>query len=80
MPTNTDFKLIKEKKLDKNTNLKVTRNIMSSRIFVEFSCVEPKVTLQKNFEDSYDGKKRSEEFSKSIKNTEQLLEYFGLKK
>ena len=80
MTTNSDFKLIKEKKIDKEITLKVTQNLMSGRIFVEFSSNEPKIFLQKNFPDTMDGKKNSEEFSKSIKNTNQLREYFGLKK
>ena len=80
MPTNTDFKLIREKQLDKDTTLKVTKNLMSGRIFVEFKNMEWKILLQKNFQDSYDGKLKSENFAKSIKNTQQLLEYFGIKK
>lgn len=80
MPVNGDFKLIKEKKLDKNTTLKISQNLMSGRIFVEFASSDPKVTLQKNFQDSLTGKKESEKFSKSIKNTKQLREYFGIKK
>lgn len=79
MAANPDFKLIKEKNLDKETVLKVTKNIMSGRIFVEFACSSPRIVLQKNYQDNLDGKKKSEEFSKSIKNTEQLKEYFGLK-
>ena len=80
MPTNTDFKLIREKQLDKDTTLRVTKNLMSGRIFVEFKNMEWKILLQKNFQDSYDGKLKSENFAKSIKNTQQLLEYFGIKK
>lgn len=80
MTTSTDFKLLKEKKLDKNTSLKIKKNLMSGRIFVEFISLEPRLTLQKNFEDSLHGKQESEEFSKSIRNTEQLLKYFGLNK
>ncbi len=80
MSTNSDFKLIKEKKLDEETTLKITKNRMSGRIFVEFNCINPKIVLQKNFQDSLNGKQESEEFSKSIKNTEQLREYFGIKK
>jgi hypothetical protein len=80
MSTNTDFKLLKEKKLDKETTLKVTKNLMSGRIFVEFASVNNRLTLQKNFQDSLDGKMKSEEFAKSIKNTEQLRSYFGIKK
>ncbi len=78
MSTNSDFKLLKEKKLDKVTTLKVTKNIMSGRIFVEFTSIEPRIILQKNFPDSWDGKKKSEEFAKSIGSTEELREYFGI--
>jgi hypothetical protein len=80
MAVNTDFKLLKEKKLDKGTTLKVSKNLMSGRIFVEFVSKDPNITLQKNFQDSLDGKAKSEEFAKSIKSTDQLKEYFGLKK
>jgi hypothetical protein len=74
-----DFKLLKEKKLDKDTTLKVTQNLMSGRIFVEFSSANRKFVLQKNFQDTRSGKKESEEFSKSIRSTDQLKEYFGIK-
>jgi len=76
----SDFKTIKEKKIDKQTTLKVTKNLMSGRIFVEFVSKENNILLQKNFQDSFDGKKKSEEFAKSINSTEELKEYFGLKK
>ena len=79
MPANSDFRLVKEKTLDGGTTAKITQNLMSGRIFVEFNSIEPKLTLQKNFQDSRDGKKRSEEFFKSIKSTDQLKEYFGRK-
>ena len=80
MTINADFKLIKQKDLDQGTTLTITKNLMSGRIFVEFASVSPKLLLQKNFQDSLDGKTKSEEFAKSIKTTEQLLEYFGIKK
>lgn len=79
MPVNTDFKLIKEKKIDKDTTLKMSRNLMSGRIFVEFISNNPRIVLQKNFQDTLDGKEQSEQFAKSIKSTKQLREYFGLK-
>ena len=78
MPTNTDFKLLKEKKLDKLTTLKVTQNLMSGRIFVEFRSSNPGLILQKNFQDNRDGKLKSEEFAKSIRTTKQLRKHFGL--
>lgn len=80
MATNADFELIREKEIDKETTLKVTKNIMSGRIFVEFTSNNPRIVLQKNFQDSYDGRTKSEAFAKSIKSTAQLREYFGLKK
>jgi len=80
MTVQTDFKLIREKDLDEGTVLRVSKNIMSGRIFVEFSSENPRIVLQKNFQDSLDGKKDAEAFSRSIKNTNQLRSYFGLDK
>lgn len=75
----TDFKVIREKQLDKEVNLKISQNLMNGRIFVEFTCNNPKLTLQKNFQDDFYGKQKSEAFSKSIKNVSQLKQYFGIK-
>jgi hypothetical protein len=80
MATPTDFKLIREKNIDKETHLKITKNIMSGRIFVEFKSQNPSIVLQKSFQDSMHGKMESEKFAKSIKTTEQLRQYFGIKK
>ena len=79
MGVNSDFKLIEEKALDSNTTLVIKRNIMSGRIFVEFTSTGPKITLQKNFQDTYDGKRLSEEFANSIKSTKELRKYFNIK-
>lgn len=79
MSVNADFKLIREKNVDKETTLKVTKNLMSGRIFVEFVSDNPRIVLQKNFPNSLDGKNKSEEFAKSITSTNQLREYFGIK-
>lgn len=78
MAVNTDFKLIKEKKVDKETILKVSKNIMSGRIFVEFTSQNPNIVLQKSFQDSVHGKLESEKFAKSITSTAQLRQYFGI--
>lgn len=78
MSSNSDFKILKEKNIDKETTLKITKNLMSGRIFVEFSSNEPRIVLQKNFPDSWDGKKKSEEFAKSITSTDELRKYFGI--
>ncbi len=79
MPTNADFKTVKEKKLDKETNLKISKNNMNGRIFVEFTSKNPNIVLQKNFQDTLDGRKQAEEFSKSITNKAQLINYFSPK-
>jgi hypothetical protein len=77
--TGTDFKVMREKKIDKDTTLVIKKNVMNGRIFVEFTSSNPRIVLQKNFQDSYDGKNLSEAFAKSIKSTEQLRAYFGIK-
>lgn len=74
-----DFKLIKSKEIDTDTFLRVSKNLMSGRIFVEFSCKNPNLMIQKNFEDSLFGKKQADTFSKSIKNADQIRKYFGIK-
>lgn len=79
MSSNSDFTIIKEKKVDKSTTLTIKKNIMSGRIFVEFVSKNPRLVLQKNFQDTLDGKRESDKFSKSIRNTQQLKEYFGIK-
>lgn len=76
--TGSDFRIIKEKQLD-DVVLKISQNLMSGRIFVEFNSSNPKLTLQKSFQDNLDGKTKSEVFSKSIKNVSQLKQYFGIK-
>lgn len=71
-------KVLKKKKIDKELTLKVTQNEMSGRIFVEFLSDDGKITLQKSFQNNYEGKKDSEKFSKSIKSIGDLRKYFGL--
>lgn len=73
-------KVIKTKKLDKDTTLKVIKNELSGRIFVEFSGMSGKLVLQRNFQDSLIGIRESEKFQKIIKNTKDLKKYFGLSK
>lgn len=75
MSTNSDFKTVKEKKLDKETTLKVSKNNMSGRIFVEFNSKNPNIVVQKNFQDTIEGRKQADEFSKSINSKTQLLNY-----
>lgn len=77
MGTN-DFKTVKDKKLDKHTTLKISKNLMNGRIFVEFK--GPNMTVQRNFQDTFYGRKESEEFSKSITCIEDLRKHLGLDK
>ena len=76
----TDYKLIKEKRIDKETTLTISQHLMSKRIFVEFASKNFGLVLQKTFQDTLDGKMASEAFAKSIKSTGQLKAYFGLGK
>jgi hypothetical protein len=80
MPINTDFKLIREKRIDKETVLRVSKKLSDNRIFVEFVSDNPRMVLQRNFPDGFFGKLESEKFSKSINSSEELREYFGIKK
>lgn len=78
--TNFENKVLKNKKLDKELTLKITQNEMSGRIFVEFSTESGKMVLQKSFQDTYEGKKEAQSFSKSIRSISDLKKYFGLGK
>lgn len=80
MPVNSDFKLLREKKIDDHTTLKVSKNLMSGRVFVEFVSDNPRIVLQKNFQDTMSGKLDSENFAKSIRSTRDLHVYFGIEK
>jgi hypothetical protein len=74
-----DFKLLKSKEIDTDTFLRISKNLMSGRIFVEFSCKNPNLMIQKNFEDSLYGKKQADTFSKTFKNADQIRKYFKIK-
>ena len=76
--SHTDFKLVKKKDLDDNTTLKITKNLMNGRLFVEFVSLSPKIVLQKNFENSMFGKIECDKFANSIKNIDDLKSYFGI--
>jgi hypothetical protein len=75
---NFENKILKKKKLDKEANLKISQNEMSGRIFVEFSAPSAKLTLQKSFQDTYEGNVEAQKFAKTIKSIDDLRRYFGL--
>jgi hypothetical protein len=75
---NFENKILKKKRLDKESHLKISQNEMSGRIFVEFSSENGKLVLQKSFQNTYEGNKEAQAFSKTIKNIDQLRKHFGL--
>ena len=75
--TSIDVKTLKKKKIDKELSLKVTQNEMSGRIFVEFYSENGKLVVQKNFQNTYEGKKQSEEFQKRFKSIKEFKKYLG---
>ena len=78
MSLGTDFKLIKQKKLDRETLMTVSQNIMSGRIYVQYTSENPRIVLQRNFQDNYEGLREVERFAESIRTTVELKKYFGL--
>lgn len=76
--TNLENKILKKKKLDRESNLKITQNPMSGMIFVEFRSEDGKLFLQKSFQNTLEGNKACEVFSKSIKSINDLKKHFGL--
>jgi hypothetical protein len=75
---NFENKILKKKRLDKETTLKISQNEMSGRIFVEFSSENAKLVLQKSFQNTYEGNKEAQQFAKTIENIDGLRRYFGL--
>lgn len=67
-------KLIKKVKLDQMT-LKMEKNKISDKIFVEFSTRRGKLKLQRNFDNMED----AEIFADKFKSADDLRNYFGLK-
>lgn len=77
--TNLDNKILKKKKLDKETTLLISQNEINGRIFVEFCSETNRLKVQKSFQNTFEGKRDSETFSKTIKNIKDLRKYFGVK-
>lgn len=73
-----EYRVLNNKKVDKETNLKVSKNDALNRIAVEFSSDVTKIVLQKSFQDTYEGRLAAEEFQKTIKSTNDLKKYFGI--
>jgi hypothetical protein len=73
-----DVKVLKKKKLDRELNLKVSRNDASERIFVEFSSKDGKLVVQKSFQDTYLGRLEATTFEEKFKSIEELKIYFKM--
>jgi hypothetical protein len=71
-----DTKVLKKKKLDKDLNLKVSKNEASERIFVEFSSKDGKLVLQRSFQDTYLGRAEADRFEDTFKSIDDLKTYF----
>jgi len=67
-----EYKIKKQKKLEKELNLKIYEDLYTSRLFVEFYSDDRKFILQRSFQNTIVGQKESEEFSKSLKNLKDL--------
>ena len=72
-----EHKVIKQKKLEKELNLKISEDVYGGRIYVEFSTDNKKMVLQRSFQNTYFGQLESVEFSKSIKNVKDLEKRLG---
>ena len=70
-------KVLKQKKLDKELNLKVTEDVYLHRIHVEFYSDDRKFILQKSFQNTFLGQIESEKFSKSLKSLKELQNRLG---
>lgn len=70
-----DVKVLKKRKLDKDLNLKVSRNEASERIFVEFSSKDGKLIVQKSFQDTYYGRLEADKFEENFRSLEDLKNY-----
>lgn len=69
-------KVIRKKKLDKELTMRVLRNELSERIFVEFTSKDGKLVLQKSFQDNHYGQKEAKIFEESLKSIDDLKAYF----
>ena len=75
-----EHKVIKQKKIDKDLNLKISEDLYSSRICVEFYSDDKKLVLQRSFQNTLLGQQQSTEFSRSIKNIKDLENRLGYSK
>jgi hypothetical protein len=71
-----EIKTIKKKKLDKELNLKITKQAASERIFVEFFSKDGTMVLQKSFQDTYYGRLDAKKFEESIETIDDLKNHF----
>lgn len=73
-------KVVKQKKLDKELNLKISEDTYSARIYVEFSSDDRKLVLQRSFQNNIAGREQCAEFSRSLKTLQELRDRLGYTK
>lgn len=78
MSTFIENKILKNLELSRGLTLKVTQNEMAGRILIEFKSEDGKLTLQKSFQNTVEGRMESERFEKKIRTLRDLKVYFGL--
>lgn len=71
-------KVKKNKKVDKDLNLKIFEDPYNERIYVEFSNDSHKLVIQKSFQNTVFGNIDAEAFAKSIKSTEEFRTRLGI--
>lgn len=74
--SNLENRVVKKKKLDKDLTLRVLKNEVSERIFVEFATENNRLFLQKSFQDNFQGRQEAEQFQNTIQSVEDLKNYF----
>lgn len=72
-------KVLKKKKIDKDLNLKITRNDAAERLFIEFSSKDNKLVMQKSFQNNYHGRLEADAFENSFQSFDQFKQYFDNK-
>lgn len=71
-----EHKVLKNKKLEKDLILKITKSEAAERIFVEFASKDGKMRLQRSFQDNYLGRRDAAVFESMFKNLDELKAHF----
>ena len=77
----TDHRVVSDTKVDpsEELNRRVTVDGRGERIYVEFSSQNPRLKVQKNFQNNIFGKRQADAFAESMKSVADLKAYFKIK-